>query len=116
VFCAEAVRIFSRSHTLIVTSDTETFFQKILGDTSSSYLASVSTWVKLHLKLTTVYIHLTVFQADTYKYTSAGSFSKPYHFIDAQDNPPSSCNVDYSRDCGSTGCVVAAIKNYVRDL
>jgi hypothetical protein len=60
-----------------------------------------------------VWEYLTAVQADTYKYTSAGLYSKPYHFIDAQDDPPSSCNVDYNRDCGSGGCVVAAIQNYV---
>lgn len=38
----------SFSHPIrIVTSATETYFQKILGDTSSSYLANVSTWVRL---------------------------------------------------------------------
>jgi len=77
-----------------VTSDTETYFQDILGDTSSSYLANVAPW------------------ADTYRYTTAGEFSEPYHFIDAMDDPPSSCDVEYSRDCGEGGCVVSAIKNY----
>ena len=33
-------------------------------------------------------------------------------FIDAEDNPPSSCSVVDSRDCGSGGCVVSAIANY----
>ncbi|OCK80816.1 S1/P1 nuclease [Lepidopterella palustris CBS 459.81] len=77
-----------------VTSATKTFCQNILADTSTSYLANVATW------------------ADTYRYTSEGSFSAPYHFIDAEDDPPSSCNVDYNRDCGSGGCVVSAIQNY----
>jgi len=81
-----------------VTSATETFFQKILKDTSANYLANVSTW------------------ADSYKYTTPGEYSKPYHFIDALDSPPTSCNVDYDRDCGSTGCVVAAIQNYTEVL
>lgn len=52
-------------------------------------------------------------QADTYRYTDAGTWSAPLHFIDANDDPPSSCDVEYSRDCGDTGCVVSAIKNYV---
>ncbi|PMD16565.1 S1/P1 nuclease [Hyaloscypha hepaticicola] len=77
-----------------VTTPTKTHFQKILGDTTTDYLAAVATY------------------ADTYRYTSAGLYSRPYHFIDAQDNPPSSCGVDYSRDCGKGGCVVSAIKNY----
>ncbi|TVY20002.1 Nuclease S1 [Lachnellula arida] len=80
--------------TNLVSSATQTKFQSILGDTSGDYLATVSTW------------------ADTYRYTDAGTWSAPLHFIDANDSPPSSCDVEYSRDCGSTGCVVAAIKNY----
>ena len=35
-------------------------------------------------------------------------------FIDALDNPPSSCSVDLTRDCGASGCVVAAIANYTQ--
>ena len=61
-------------------------------------MANVSTW------------------ADSYRYTSAGSWSAPLHFIDANDNPPSSCSVDYSRDCGSAGCSVSAIVNYTSIL
>lgn len=70
--------------------------QGVLGDTSDSYLASIASW------------------ADDYRETSAGSWSAPFHFIDAQDNPPSSCNVDYSRDCGSTGCSISALANYTQ--
>jgi hypothetical protein len=78
-----------------VASSTKSFCQGILGDTSTSYLANVATW------------------ADSYRYTSAGRWSEPLHFIDANDNPPSSCSVEYKRDCGDTGCVVSAIRNYV---
>jgi hypothetical protein len=81
-----------------ISSDTVTFCQNILGDTSDTYLANVATW------------------ADSYRYTSAGSYSAPYHFIDAEDNPPTSCNVNYERDCGSGGCVVSAITNYVSEI
>ncbi|KAH9822761.1 nuclease PA3 [Teratosphaeria destructans] len=77
-----------------VKGSTASWAQGILGDTSDSYLANVATW------------------ADSYRYTTDGKFSAPYHFIDAEDNPPSSCSVDYDRDCGSTGCSVSAIANY----
>ena len=50
-----------------VSSQTATFVQKILGSTSSSYMASVATW------------------ADTYRYTTPGEWSYPLHFIDAKD-------------------------------
>lgn len=79
-----------------VKPSTESWAQSILGDTSSDYLAKVATW------------------ADSYKYTSAGAFSSAFHYIDAEDNPPSSCNVDFDRDCGEEGCVVSAIANYTQ--
>lgn len=34
------------------------------------------------------------------------------HFVDAEDDVPSSCSVDLSRDCGPTGCIATAIQNY----
>ncbi|KAI8629569.1 nuclease S1 precursor [Xylariaceae sp. FL1651] len=77
-----------------VASATKTYFQTLLADTSTDYLANVASW------------------ADSYRYTTAGKFSAPFHFIDANDSPPSSCSVDYSRDCGAEGCVVSAIQNY----
>jgi hypothetical protein len=96
---------------VLVTTPTKTYFQSILGDTTTDYLAAVATYVSSSLQLYEKY--LTQSQADTYRYTTAGLYSKPYHFIDANDSPPSSCSVSYSRDCGSGGCVVSAIKNYV---
>lgn len=84
--------------TNFVADSTKTFFQDILGDTSDDYLASVAAW------------------ADEYKYTDAGEFSKEFHYIDANDDPPSSCGVEYSRDCAEDNCVVSAIMNYTSRL
>ncbi len=81
--------------TNFVQSATKDYFQNLLGDTSGDYLASVAAW------------------ADSYRATKAGKFSAPFHFIDANDDPPSSCGVDLDRDCGAGGCVVSAIANYV---
>ncbi|KAF2719891.1 nuclease s1 [Polychaeton citri CBS 116435] len=75
---------------------TKSWAQGILSDTSDSYLASHATW------------------ADTYRYTAAGKYSAPYHFIDAMDSPPSSCNVDYERDCPAEGCSISAIANFTQ--
>ncbi|KAK6542035.1 hypothetical protein TWF694_007806 [Orbilia ellipsospora] len=50
--------------------------------------------------------------ADTYRYTAAGRFSAGFHYIDAHDTVPHSCNIDLERDCGAEGCVVYAIANY----
>lgn len=88
----ETVALIAQSY---ISSQTVTFCQNILGDTSDTYLANVATW------------------ADSYRYTKEGSYSAPYHFIDAEDNPPSSCNVDYNRDCGRSGCSISALANYV---
>ncbi|KAF2798560.1 hypothetical protein K505DRAFT_333332 [Melanomma pulvis-pyrius CBS 109.77] len=77
-----------------ICNKTRAFAQNLLNDSSSSYLANVATW------------------ADTYRYTAEGSFSAPLHYIDALDNPPTSCNVDYERDCPEEGCIVSAIANY----
>lgn len=79
-----------------VAESTETWAQSILNDTSSSYLANIATW------------------ADSYRYTAEGEFSAAFHYIDANDDPPNSCNVDYERDCSNEGCVVSAIANYTQ--
>jgi hypothetical protein len=80
--------------TKFLTSEASDFVSSILG--SGTTMASVASW------------------ADSFRYTSAGSFSAPFHYIDAEDSPPSSCGVTLSRDCGSSGCIVSAIANYVR--
>jgi len=77
-----------------VSDKTAKFAQGLLGDTSSAYLANVATW------------------ADTYRNEKGGEFSAVYHYLDALDNPPKSCNVDYERDCPEEGCIVSAIANY----
>ncbi|EPE09384.1 s1 p1 nuclease [Ophiostoma piceae UAMH 11346] len=79
-----------------VDAEVKTWAQGVLGDTSTSYLANIASW------------------ADTYRTTTAGKWSAPLHFIDAEDNPPSSCSVDYDRDCGSSGCSISAIANYTQ--
>jgi S1/P1 Nuclease len=80
--------------TNFVATSTKTYMQSLLADTTVNYLANVATW------------------ADSYRSTTAGAFSAPFHYIDAEDSPPSSCSVSYSRDCGSGGCIVSAISNY----
>ncbi|KAI2625158.1 nuclease S1 precursor [Xylaria nigripes] len=81
-----------------VSADTKSFFQDLLGDSSDDYLAGVAAW------------------ADSYRYTSAGKFSEPFHYIDANDSPPTSCGVDFDRDCGDEGCIVSALQNYTTIL
>ncbi|TVY92305.1 Nuclease S1 [Lachnellula willkommii] len=77
---------------------TQSLFQTILHNQTTSYLAGVATW------------------ADSFRYTAAGRFSAPFHFIDAEDDPPASCGVVYARDCPVEGCVVGAIRNYTAQL
>ncbi|TKX19071.1 nuclease S1 [Elsinoe australis] len=80
----------------LIQPKTVTWAQGILGDTSSTYLVNISSW------------------ADSYRSQPGGAFSSPFHYIDAQDSPPKTCNVDYDRDCTDAGCVVSAISNYTR--
>ncbi|THU80219.1 nuclease Le1 [Dendrothele bispora CBS 962.96] len=50
--------------------------------------------------------------ADDVKSEAAFRWSADLHFVDAEDNPPSSCSVSESRDCGSGFCILTAIANY----
>lgn len=82
--------------TLFREADTQDRAQGVLDDTSDSYLANIASW------------------ADSYRETTAGAWSASLHFIDAEDDPPTACNVDFDRDCGDTGCSVSAITNYTQ--
>ncbi|KAJ6559291.1 S1/P1 nuclease-domain-containing protein [Mycena sp. CBHHK59/15] len=79
-----------------LTAPAASWAKSVLADTSTSYLANIASW------------------ADTYRATTAGAWSAPLHFIDAEDSPPSSCNVNYARDCGATGCSISAVANYTQ--
>jgi hypothetical protein len=55
--------------------------------------------------------------ADSIRYTKWGRFTSDFHFIDAKDNPPQYCGVDFERDCKKDrGCVVSALHNYTTRL
>lgn len=61
-----------------LTDDAKSYVSGLLGNEVS--MASVASW------------------ADEYRSTRDGRFSAPYHFIDAEDSPPTSCSVDANRD------------------
>ncbi|KAG6009888.1 hypothetical protein E4U21_000990 [Claviceps maximensis] len=79
-----------------VANSTEAFFKELLRSHDDDYLANVASW------------------ADSVRYTKWGRFTKNFHFIDAHDSPPYSCNVDYERDCKADGCVISALANYTQ--
>ncbi|KAK7984834.1 nuclease S1 [Apiospora saccharicola] len=81
-----------------VQDNTASYFKQLLKNDTEHYIAGVATW------------------ADTIRYTKWGRFSKDFHFIDAKDEPPTYCGVDFERDCKEAGCVVNAIKNYTEQL
>ncbi|PHH84469.1 hypothetical protein CDD83_1899 [Cordyceps sp. RAO-2017] len=81
-----------------IADSTESFFKELLRNDDDDYLASVASW------------------ADSVRYTRWGRFTKTFHFIDAHDDPPYSCNVDFERDCKETGCVINALANYTDQL
>ncbi|KAF2743079.1 hypothetical protein M011DRAFT_471622 [Sporormia fimetaria CBS 119925] len=78
----------------LVSSRTARFAKSILQDKSDAYLATVATW------------------PDSYRYEPGGEFSQVFHYIDAYDDPPYSCNVVFARDCPEEGCIVSALANY----
>ncbi|KAL7792619.1 phospholipase C/P1 nuclease domain-containing protein [Trichoderma ceciliae] len=77
-----------------VANSTEAYLKQLLGSHEPDYMAKVASW------------------ADSIRYTKWGRFTSTFHFIDAHDNPPESCNVDFERDCKKTGCVITALANY----
>lgn len=81
-----------------VADNTAAYFQTLLRNQTDDYLANVASW------------------ADSIRYTKWGHFTGPFHFIDAKDSPPSSCDVDLARDCKREGCVVTALHNYTARL
>lgn len=53
--------------------------------------------------------------ADNFSVQSRYPWSKPLHFIDANDEPPTTCGVNIDADCDwYKRCIVAAISNFVR--
>ena len=69
----------------------------LLGDTEDATLSDGATW------------------ADSVRRQKGFTQTAPWHYIDAEDSPPQSCGVKYSRDCSpKEGCVVSAIVNQVR--
>ncbi|KAF5377304.1 hypothetical protein D9615_006387 [Tricholomella constricta] len=70
------------------------FVQSSLGSTYSQSLGPAATW------------------ADEIKSNSAYAWSSELHYVDALDNPPSSCSVSQSRDCANGKCILTAIANY----
>jgi len=41
-------------------------------------------------------------------------YTKPWHYIDAKDNPLKTCKVNYNSDCPmDEGCIIRAIRNMV---
>lgn len=77
-----------------MSNSTEAYFKELLQNDGDDYLASVASW------------------ADGVRYTKWGRYTKNFHFIDAHDSPPESCNVDFERDCKESGCVISALANY----
>lgn len=81
-----------------VQPQTTTYFQTLLRNDTSDYLANIATW------------------ADSIRYTKWGHYTGVFHFIDAKDEPPYNCSVELDRDCKDEGCVVTAIQNYTSQI
>ncbi|KAL4264419.1 nuclease type I family protein [Pleurotus pulmonarius] len=70
------------------------FVQNSLGDMYNRSLGPAATW------------------ADEVRSMPDFAWSADLHFVDAEDNPPSSCNLNETRDCANDFCVLTAIANY----
>ncbi|KAL3442974.1 phospholipase C/P1 nuclease domain-containing protein [Aspergillus insuetus] len=52
--------------------------------------------------------------ADTVK--QKRPYTRPWHYIDAEDRPPTTCSVHYEDDCDDSGCIVSAMENMTYQL
>jgi hypothetical protein len=50
--------------------------------------------------------------ADKIRYIPGFAYSRAWHYIDAQDDPPRQCGLNFTRDClPAEGCAVSALVN-----
>ncbi|KAJ3324262.1 hypothetical protein HDV06_000301 [Boothiomyces sp. JEL0866] len=78
-------------------TNAKAFVNSILAETNGD-MAAVASW------------------ADDYKSTTEGAFSKPLHFVDIKDTPPTECGFDEVRDCVQGNCINTAIQTYTSQL
>ncbi|KAF9535775.1 nuclease Le1 [Crepidotus variabilis] len=72
------------------------FVKSSLGSTYNQSLSVAATW------------------ADDVRSQTAYKWSSPLHYVDAEDNPPTTCDVSFSRDCADGMCILSAIANYTQ--
>jgi len=78
-------------------TEASAFVEKTIPDKYDHSLGPAATW------------------ADNVRHTHGFTWSAPFHFIDANDEPlAGSCSVDQRRDCGRKGCLTTAIANYTQ--
>jgi hypothetical protein len=82
------------------------FFNDIINPSDSFDISDAAVWADSHRQ-------------------GGWAFTYNWHFIDARDDPPNQCSVNFERDCDTRdrcashknpGCVVGAIANMVRCL
>jgi hypothetical protein len=79
------------------TTEAETLFNKLVQPNDAFDISDGAVW------------------ADSFGTQSKMPWSKPWHYIDAKDEPPVKCKVNFNADCDSAkNCVVGAIANLVR--
>lgn len=62
-------------------------------------------------------IDVAAIWADEYKTLPEGRSTGSWHFVDARDDPPATCNVEYHRDCQpNRTCIIEAIQNTTERL
>ncbi|OAL37675.1 hypothetical protein AYO20_03182 [Fonsecaea nubica] len=81
------------------TSEAENLFDELVHPTESFDISDGAVW------------------ADDWATQTRMPWSKPWHYIDAKDNPPKKCKVNFNADCDpDKKCIVTAIANMVSEL
>ncbi|KAH0848690.1 hypothetical protein FOPE_02598 [Fonsecaea pedrosoi] len=81
------------------TPEAENLFDELVHPTESFDISDGAVW------------------ADDWATQTRMPWSKPWHYIDAKDNPPKKCKVNFNADCDpDKKCIVTAIANMVREL
>lgn len=75
----------------------QSFVESALADFDGS-LGPASTW------------------ADSVKKKKGYTWTAPLHYVDAEDDPPRSCSLDFDRDCADGKCILTAIANFTAQV
>ena len=88
----------------------------VLGHRTVAYLAARYVTPEAKIYIADLVNHQDISEAalwaDKIRYIPSFAYSKAWHYIDAQDDPPRQCGLNFTRDClPDAGCAVSALVN-----